>query len=119
MNIVVEHAPVRLREFEVVERKGIGHPDTICDALAERFSVGLSCFYLERFGKVLHHNVDKVLLRGGGARAHFGGGEVLEPIEIFSRQNVTTEDMSNSWCSARPDSAPRSVAVRAPSLRDG
>ena len=71
MNIVIEDAAEGLRDFEVVERKGIGHPDTICDALAERFSVGLSCFYVERFSNVLHHNVDKVLLREGVARAHF------------------------------------------------
>lgn len=68
---------------EIVERKGVGHPDTICDALAEQFSVALSRFYLERFGSIFHHNVDKVLLRGGRANARFGGGDVLEPIEIY------------------------------------
>jgi len=68
--------------IEIVEHKGIGHPDTICDALAEEFSRGLSSFYLERFGRVLHHNVDKALLCGGAARPAFGAGEVLEPIEI-------------------------------------
>jgi S-adenosylmethionine synthetase len=69
--------------FEVVERKGLGHPDTICDALAEAVSLRLSRYYLEHFGLILHHNVDKVLLRGGEARPAFGGGEVVEPIEIF------------------------------------
>jgi S-adenosylmethionine synthetase len=68
--------------FELVERKGLGHPDTICDALAEMFSRGLSRFYLARFGEILHHNVDKALLCGGAARPAFAGGEVLEPIEI-------------------------------------
>jgi len=68
--------------FEIVERKGRGHPDTLCDLLAETVSIGLSRFYLERFGTVLHHNVDKALLLGGAARPAFGGGEVLEPIEI-------------------------------------
>lgn len=65
--------------LEIVERKGIGHPDTICDALAETFSNGLSRFYLERFGAVLHHNVDKALLCGGAARPAFGGGSLLAP----------------------------------------
>jgi len=69
--------------LEVVERKGIGHPDTICDALAEELSRTLSRYYLDKFGLILHHNVDKVLLCGGRARAIFGGGKVLEPIEIF------------------------------------
>ncbi len=67
---------------EIVERKGHGHPDSICDALAEELSLGLARFYLERFGEILHYNVDKALLLGGAARPAFGGGELLEPIEI-------------------------------------
>ncbi|HSJ96111.1 MAG TPA: methionine adenosyltransferase, partial [Myxococcota bacterium] len=61
---------------EVVERKGLGHPDSICDALAEAFSLALSRFYREHFGRILHHNVDKVLLVGGRAEPAFGGGAV-------------------------------------------
>ncbi|HYM03398.1 MAG TPA: methionine adenosyltransferase [Stellaceae bacterium] len=76
--------------FELVERKGIGHPDTLCDAIAERFSIALSRFYVERFGAVLHHNVDKVLLWGGAAEPRFGGGSVKEPIEIFLAGRATT-----------------------------
>ena len=68
---------------EIVEHKGIGHPDTICDALAERLSVELSRHYLDRFGSILHHNVDKALLWGGAARPAFRGGELLAPMEIF------------------------------------
>ncbi|HZP93825.1 MAG TPA: methionine adenosyltransferase [Burkholderiales bacterium] len=74
---------------EIVERKGTGHPDTICDALAESFSAALSRFYLERFGLILHHNVDKGLLWGGVARPRFGGGEVLQPIEIYLAGRAT------------------------------
>lgn len=77
--------------LELVERKGVGHPDTICDALAEHLSRGLSRAYLERFGVILHHNVDKALLRGGAARAAFGGGEVTEPIEIYLAGRATNE----------------------------
>lgn len=69
--------------LEIVERKGIGHPDTICDALAEEFSIGLSRFYRERFGMIMHHNVDKVLLRGGASHATFGGGRIVSPVEIY------------------------------------
>jgi S-adenosylmethionine synthetase len=68
---------------EIVERKGKGHPDSICDALAEEVCLALSRAYRETFGIILHHNVDKVLLRGGAALPRFGGGEVLEPIEIY------------------------------------
>src|SRR5678816_2471603 len=55
------------REVEMVERKGRGHPDSICDALAEAFGIGLSRFYYERCGRILHHNVDKVLLAAGSS----------------------------------------------------
>jgi S-adenosylmethionine synthetase len=75
--------------LEIVERKGIGHPDTICDALAEELSRNLSHYYLEHFGVILHHNVDKALLCGGQARSGFGGGEVEQPIDIFLAGRAT------------------------------
>ena len=68
---------------EVVERKGLGHPDTICDALADALSRGLCREYKQRFGAILHHNVDKALLCGGCAAAAFGGGTVTRPIDIY------------------------------------
>ena len=74
---------------EIVERKGIGHPDTICDALAETASLALCQLYRDSAGAILHHNVDKVLLRGGAARPAFGGGRVVEPIEIFIAGRAT------------------------------
>jgi len=74
--------PVYAQQVEIVERKGTGHPDTICDYLAEELSVALCKWYQENFGAVMHHNVDKALLVGGRAEPVFGGGEVIEPIEI-------------------------------------
>jgi S-adenosylmethionine synthetase len=79
------------RRVEIVERKGLGHPDTICDALAEEFSAALCRFYLERFGLILHHNVDKALLWRGASRPAFGGGEVIEPFEVFLAGRATAE----------------------------
>lgn len=75
--------PVYELDAEIVERKGIGHPDTICDYLAENLSRELCKWYLSEYGAVMHHNVDKALLVGGVARPEFGGGEVIEPIEIY------------------------------------
>lgn len=75
----------------MVERKGIGHPDTICDALAEEICRSLCCAYLESVGAILHHNVDKILLCGGAARPAFGGGEIIEPIELYLGGRVTAE----------------------------
>jgi S-adenosylmethionine synthetase len=70
-------------DVEVVERKGMGHPDTICDALAEALSRNLCDEYRRRFGVVLHHNVDKALLCGGRALPAFGAGSVTDPIRII------------------------------------
>lgn len=85
-NSITDISPV-----EIVERKGIGHPDTVCDALAEELSRALSKYYLDHFGLVMHHNVDKALLWGGVSTPRFGGGEVIEPIEIFLAGRATCE----------------------------
>ncbi len=78
-------------QVEIVERKGIGHPDTICDALAEMLSRNLCLEYQRRFGAILHHNVDKALLCGGRAAAAFGGGNVLAPIKLYLAGRAITE----------------------------
>ena len=85
-NIIVsslEFEKVGTQYAEIVERKGIGHPDTICDSVAEELSVALSKMYIEEFGAIMHHNVDKALLVGGIAEPVFGGGRVISPIEIY------------------------------------
>jgi len=84
-------APAAPGEVEIVERKGLGHPDTVCDALAEQLSVALCRFYRERFGMLLHHNVDKALLWGGSSHPAFGGGEIVEPMEVFLAGRATLE----------------------------
>ena len=92
-NIVVEEyllPGVEELEVELVERKGRGHPDYISDAAAEAASLALSKLYIERYGRILHHNLDKVLLVGGQARAYYGGGDVLHPIYIIVSGRATT-----------------------------
>lgn len=84
-------SPPGAAPVEVVERKGIGHPDTICDGIAEHVCVRLCQHYLERFGVILHHNVDKVLLCAGRSQPAFGGGEIREPIDIYLAGRATTE----------------------------
>ena len=65
--------PVGEGPTEFVERKGVGHPDTICDRAAEELSIALSEYYMERYGRILHHNVDKCVLAGGQSKVYFGG----------------------------------------------
>jgi len=71
------------QDVEIVERKGIGHPDSICDGIAEAVSRALAQTYLDRFGTVLHYNTDESQLVAGTAAPAFGGGEVLEPIYLL------------------------------------
>lgn len=80
-----------MRPVEIVERKGLGHPDTLCDAMAERLSAALCRAYLDRCGMILHHNVDKVLLWGGAAEPAFGGGRVTAPLEIYLSGRATVD----------------------------
>ncbi len=77
--------------LEVVERKGLGHPDTLTDGIVEAVSRELSRYYLENFGRVLHHNVDKALLVGGRARPELGGGKVEEPMVFYLVGRATVE----------------------------
>lgn len=75
--------PIWEMPVEIVERKGKGHPDYICDKSAEEVSRSLCRFYVEKFGAILHHNVDKAILIGGSSNPRFGGGEVTKPIKII------------------------------------
>jgi S-adenosylmethionine synthetase len=74
---------------EIVERKGTGHPDFICDAVMEAVSVALSRAYLEKWGTILHHNIDKGLLVAGKAVKRFGGGRMLAPMELIIGDRAT------------------------------
>ncbi|MBE0597994.1 MAG: methionine adenosyltransferase [Desulfuromonadales bacterium] len=94
MRMIVEQLPglpLAQRPMEIVERKGKGHPDTICDAVAEAICVALSAVYLEELGAVLHHNIDKALLVAGRVNKWFGGGELLQPMELIIGDRATTE----------------------------
>ncbi|UFS71010.1 methionine adenosyltransferase [Geomonas sp. RF6] len=81
--------PVTLQSVEIVERKGTGHPDQICDCVMDAVSVALCEAYLSEFGTILHHNVDKGLLAAGKVSRRFGGGEVIEPMELTIGDRAT------------------------------
>lgn len=92
-NIVVESLPqalVEQREVEIVERKGIGHPDSVSDGIAEAVSRSLSKHYIENYGRILHHNTDQVEVVGGQSQPEFNGGIVLEPVYILLSGRATT-----------------------------
>ncbi|MBN1323584.1 MAG: methionine adenosyltransferase [Methanotrichaceae archaeon] len=82
-------SPIERQEIELVERKGIGHPDSLADGLAEEISRALCQEYQDRFGRVLHHNTDKIQLVAGRSSPAFGGGEVIQPIYILLTGRAT------------------------------
>jgi len=91
-NIVVEKldsTPVEEHRVEIVERKGLGHPDTICDRLMNQISVNLCEEYLKRVGTILHHNTDKSLLAAGEVEYKFGGGKIVKPMLLVIGDRAT------------------------------
>lgn len=92
-NIVVEkviRTPVEEQEIEIVERKGLGHPDSLADGIADAVSRALCKYYLDEFGTVLHHNTDQVEIVGGRADPQFGGGRILNPVYVLLSGRATT-----------------------------
>ena len=104
-NIAIEakrERPMEEQTSEIVERKGIGHPDSVADGIAEAVSRTLSNYYRENYGRIFHHNTDQVEIVGGQAKAAFlnkelsqnigyrKGGMVLEPVYILLSGRATT-----------------------------
>jgi S-adenosylmethionine synthetase len=77
---------------EIVERKGLGHPDTICDLVVDQLSIRLSQIYKKEFGVIPHFNIDKALLAAGTAENRFGGGKIIKPM-LFVIGDRATEKM--------------------------
>ncbi|MFH1280906.1 MAG: methionine adenosyltransferase [Candidatus Beckwithbacteria bacterium] len=91
---------------EFVERKGLGHPDTLADALAEELSAKYSCYTLEKYGAILHHNFDKLGILGGSSHVSFGKGFLTQPIRIllngrvsvsFGKEKIPVKKMLVKW----------------------
>lgn len=93
-NIEIEElgaTPITERNVEVVERKGLGHPDYICDSIMNQVSIDLCREYMDRFGAIMHHNIDKGLLVAGEVKTKFGGGVILKPMRIIFGDRATFE----------------------------
>ena len=89
--IPLKHIPLEEQEIEIVERKGLGHPDTICDSIMNEVSVNLCKEYLDKFGVIMHHNIDKSLLVAGEVEVRFGGGIVKKPMKLIFGDRATFE----------------------------
>jgi len=86
---VLRQTPLEQQKLEIVERKGLGHPDYICDSIMDRISVRLSQEYTKRAGHILHHNIDKSLLAAGQAEPCFDGGKVKKPMLLIVGDRAT------------------------------
>jgi len=77
-------------DHEIIERKGIGHPDTICDVLAARFSRDYAKYTMANCdGLVLHHQFDKVMIIGGKTDVTWGYGHFIEPVILNIAGRIT------------------------------
>ncbi|MBT8214059.1 MAG: S-adenosylmethionine synthase [Acidimicrobiia bacterium] len=99
MNLSVTSRKPYAPPVEFVERKGTGHPDTICDFMAEELARKLAREYLANTGAVRHFNVDKALLAAGSVDVGFGGGTHLTKSRLIL---VGKADFSREWA---PDPA--------------
>lgn len=104
MKLSVTTRPPYNPPVEFVERKGTGHPDTICDHLAEELARELATEYLAHTGAVQHFNVDKAILAAGSVSVGFGGGEHIRPSRLVL---VGKADSLQDW---KPD--PEALAVK-------
>ncbi|MES2138530.1 MAG: methionine adenosyltransferase [Bacteroidota bacterium] len=78
-------------DIEMAERKGLGHPDSICDQITEQISVELCKYYLQEFGMIMHHNVDKALLIGGQSMPAYNGGKIIKPMSLIIAGRATQQ----------------------------
>jgi len=87
----IKSVPTFKKRFEIVERKGIGHPDTICDLVMNQVAIDLAKFYLKETGSVQHHNMDKGMLVAGESINKFSGGEITKPMKLIIGDRATFE----------------------------
>ena len=91
-------------KIEIVERKGIGHPDTLADALAEELSRVYSQYCLDKYDAVLHHNLDKLYIGAGWNTNTFGSVTKIQPIKVVVNGRISDScngekiDLENMFC---------------------
>jgi S-adenosylmethionine synthetase len=87
----MDSLPVQYKDVEIVERKGLAHPDTLIDGIVEEVSKNLCKEYLNTFGFIAHHNVDKGLIVGGKSEVTFRGGKIIKKPLIYITGRATEE----------------------------
>lgn len=90
LNITKDYFDPAALPVEVVERKGVGHPDSLADALANEVSIAFSKVCLERYGLIPHHNVDKLYIGGGYYKNDYGQCDRLAPVLVRVNGRMTS-----------------------------
>lgn len=75
--------------FDAAERKGIGHPDSLADLVADMFSHRYIRWCQANLGVIPNHWVDKVSLVGAAAEVRFGGYEITKPVDCYLFGKIT------------------------------
>jgi S-adenosylmethionine synthetase len=77
--------------IETVEKRGLGHPDALCDALAEHISAAFARYCFEQFGALIHYNIEGLTMDEGESNVWFGGGEITKPVRLHIRGNFACQ----------------------------
>ena len=80
--IRIDPFALRGADDRLVRRRGVGHPDALCDALAQTVALALARYSHEHFGEVLPHAVTQATILPGEATPRFGGGAVHAPMQL-------------------------------------
>jgi S-adenosylmethionine synthetase len=73
--------------FEIIEYKSPGHPDTLTDIIVDKCATFLDFYYLNKYNRVLHYNIDKALFSAGDVDIYYGGGKIkTDPTFILGGQ---------------------------------
>jgi S-adenosylmethionine synthetase len=91
VKIAIHHACTDpdLMPFDTAERKGVGHPDSLADLVADTFSLRYASWSQGEFGAVPNHWVDKVNLVGCVADVDFGRFTIRKPIDCYLFGKIT------------------------------
>jgi len=73
----------RINFVEIVERKGIGHPDCLADGICEELSRNFCLHSLKKYGLILRYFFDKTFIYGGKSKKSFLNGEMTKPFKII------------------------------------
>jgi S-adenosylmethionine synthetase len=81
-----------MKNFEIIEYKSEGHPDTLTDEIVENCATFLDFYYYNKYNRILHYNVDKALFSAGNCNIRYGGGEVITPPTFILGGQATNLD---------------------------